>query len=145
MILHLTDRVAVAAQLAPADIATAAAAGFTTIVNNRPDDEVPGQPAGAAIAAAASAAGLHYVAIPVDHYGIDAAQIDATAAVLSAAAGPVLAYCRSGTRSATLWALAAATLGDDPDAIIAAAMRGGFALAAMRPTLARLNAARSRP
>ncbi len=140
MFITLTPMLSVAGQIAPDDMAIAAAAGFTTVVNNRPDHEVPGQPEGAAIDAAATAVGLHYVSIPVDHTGLSSAQVEAMAAVLRATAGPVLAFCRSGTRSATLWALAAASLGEDADAIIAAAARGGYALGGMRPALLQLRA-----
>ena len=140
MFIALTATVSVAGQLAPHDMPAAAAAGFTTVINNRPDNEEPGQPAGAAVAAAAAAAGLRYVAIPVDHRGIDAEQIAATAAALRDSGGPLLAFCRSGTRSATLWALAAASLGEDVDAVIAAAARGGYPLGGMRPALVQLAA-----
>lgn len=138
MFIRLTDTVAVAGQLAPADLAAAAAQGFTTVVNNRPDGEVPGQPDGATMHAAATAAGLGYAAIPVDHSGLSMAQVDALAAVLDAAAGPVLAFCRSGTRSANLWALAAARRGGDADTIIAAAAAGRYDVAGLRPTLVEL-------
>lgn len=136
MFIHLTDAVAVAGQVAPGDIAAAAAAGFVHIVNNRPDGEQPGQPAGAEIEAAATAAGLGYTAIPIDHSGFSLEQVAAMAAVL--ADGPVLAFCRSGTRSTNLWALAEASRGGDPDAIIAAAAAGRYDVAAMRPTLVKL-------
>lgn len=138
MFIRLTDTVAVAGQIEPDDCAAAAAAGFRTIVNNRPDDEERGQPLGEDIAAAARAAGLGYVAIPVDHRGFDLTQVAAMAAALDA--GPVLAFCRSGTRSANLWALADAKRGGDPDAIIAAAARGRYDVSALRPALVDLGA-----
>ncbi len=135
MFIPLTATLSVAGQLAPEDVAAAAAAGFAAIVNNRPDGEEPGQPGGAAMAAAAAAAGLTYTAIPVDHRGFDLGQVTAMAAVLDAADGPVLAFCRSGTRSANLWALAAAQRGGDADAIIAAAARGRYDVSGLRATL----------
>lgn len=138
MFIRLTDTVAVAGQLAPGDLAAAAAAGYGHVVNNRPDGEEPGQPDGAAMCAAAVAAGLGYTAIPVDHHGFDRAQVDAMAAVLAAATGPVLAFCRSGTRSANLWALAAASRGGDADAIVAAAARGRYDVGGLRPALVAL-------
>ncbi len=140
MFIRLTEAVSVAGQIAPADLADAAAAGFTHVVNNRPDGEEYGQPASAEIAAAATAAGLGYTAIPVDHRGFDMGQIAAMAAVLDAA-GPVLAFCRSGTRSANLWALAEAKRGGDPDAIIAAAASGRYDVSGLRPTLVSLSGA----
>ncbi len=137
MFIRLTDSVAVAGQIAPDDVAAAAAAGFTTIVNNRPDDEEPGQPADADLRAAAAAAGVGYTALPVAH-GFSREQVTAMAAVLDAATGPVLAFCRSGTRSTNLWALAEASRGGDADTIVAAAARGGYDVAGLRPTLVAL-------
>lgn len=131
--------VAVAPQIDPGDVAELAAAGFAAIVNNRPDDEDRGQPSGAEIAAAAAAAGLAYVAIPVTHAGFSPPQIDAMAALLAAAKGPVLAYCRSGTRSCTLWALAAVKRGLNPDAAMAKAAAAGYDLSGIRPLLDALS------
>lgn len=140
MFIRLTDAVSVAGQIGPADIATAAASGFTSVVNNRPDNEEPGQPSCADMRAAAAAAGIAYTAIPVDHRGFDMAQVAAMAAVLDAAAGPVLAFCRSGTRSANLWALAEAKRGGDADTIITAAASGRYDVSGLRATLAGLAA-----
>ena len=134
MFIRLTESVAVAGQIAPVDIATAAAQGFTAIVNNRPDGEDFGQPPCAEMRAAAVAAGVAYTAIPVSH-GFTRAQVTDMAAVLDAATGPVLAFCRSGTRSTNLWALAEASRGGDADAIIAAAASGGYDVTSLRPTL----------
>jgi uncharacterized protein (TIGR01244 family) len=145
MFVRLTDTVAVAGQIMPGDIAAAAAQGFAAIVNNRPDDEEYGQPACAAMRAAAAAAGLSYTAIPVDHRGFNRDQVTAMAAVLDAATGPVLAFCRSGTRSANLWALAEASRGGDADAIVAAAARGRYDVGGLRPTLVALAAEASTP
>jgi uncharacterized protein (TIGR01244 family) len=138
MFIRLTDTVFVAGQIAPADIAAAAAQGFAAIVNNRPDGEDYDQPASAEMETAAAAAGLTYAAIPVDHRGFDREQVTAMAAVLDAATGPVLAFCRSGTRSANLWALAEASRGGDADAIIAAAASGRYDVGGLRPTLVAL-------
>ncbi len=101
------------------------AAGFVAIVNNRPDDEEAGQPGGDAIRAAAEDHGLAYTAIPVTHAGFSHPQLDAMAAALAEANGPVLAYCRSGTRSCNLWALAGAKAGADPAALVARGGSGG--------------------
>ena len=127
--------VSVAPQIDPADVAGLAAAGFTAIVNNRPDGEDHGQPTGDEIAAAAAAAGLTYTAIPVTQAGFSHPQIDAMAAALAAAPGPVLAYCRSGTRSCNLWALAAVKAGAHPDAAMAKAAAAGYDLTGIRPLL----------
>ena len=137
MFIRLTETVAVAGQIAPEDIATAARQGFSTVVNNRPDGEEFDQPACAAMRAAAAAAGLDYAAIPVAH-GFTREQVTAMAAVLDAATGPVLAFCRSGTRSTNLWALAEASRGGDAAAIVAAAARGGYDVSGLHPTLVAL-------
>jgi len=136
----LNDRVAVAPQITPDDVAAIAAAGYVAIVNNRPDGEEPGQPTGAAIRAAAEAAGLTYATVPFGHEGIGEAQLDAMAAALAGADGPVLAYCRSGTRSCHLWALAAARAGRDPALLVGQAAGAGYDLAGLRPTLNALAA-----
>ena len=131
--------IAVAPQIDPADMAELAASGFTAIVNNRPDGEDHGQPTGKEIAAAAEAAGLSYTAIPITRAGFSHPQIDAMAAVLAGATGPVLAYCRSGTRSCNLWALAAVKAGADPAAVTAKAAAAGYDLTGLRPLLDALS------
>ncbi|MBP2514045.1 TIGR01244 family sulfur transferase [Sphingomonas sp. PvP018] len=135
MIRHINESISVAPQIAVEQVADIAAAGFKTIVNNRPDDEDAGQPSGEAIRAAAEAAGLNYVAIPVTHAGFSHPQIDAMTQALTEAKGPVLAYCRSGTRSCNLWALAAAKAGRNPNLLLAQAEDAGYDLRGIRPTL----------
>ena len=136
MFIRITDTVSVAPQIAPEDVAIAAAQGFRTIVNNRPEGESLDQPPGDAIAAACAAAGVDYVAIPIDHSGFNLDQVEALADALQH--GPVLAFCRSGTRSCNLWALAAAKQGADPADIIAAASDGGYNVAGLLPLLKQL-------
>lgn len=135
MIRHINESISVAPQIAVEQVADIAAAGFKTIVNNRPDDEDAGQPSGDAIRAAAEAAGLNYVAIPVTHAGFSHPQIDAITQALTEAKGPVLAYCRSGTRSCNLWALAAAKAGRNPNLLLAQAEDAGYDLRGIRPML----------
>lgn len=135
MIRAIDETISVAPQIQPGDVADLAGAGFTAIVNNRPDGEDDGQPTGDAIARAAEAAGLRYTAIPVTHAGFSSAQVEAMAEALAAAAGPVLAYCRSGTRSCNLWALASASTGGDPEALTAKAAGAGYDLSGIRPML----------
>lgn len=135
MFRTLDDTISVFGQIAPADVAEAKALGFTTIINNRPDGEQDGQPAGAEIEAAAKAAGLAYVAIPVDHSGFSEAQVSAMAEALAAADGPVLAFCRSGTRSTFLWALANASLGADGDSLVAKAANAGYDISPIKHVL----------
>lgn len=129
MFRPLDEAISVAPQIDEDDVARAAAQGFTLIVNNRPDGESPDEPQGDAIAAAARAAGIGYFAIPVTHAGFSHPQIDAMADALAKASGPVLAYCRSGTRSTLLWALARAKLGDDHGELAAKARGAGYDLA----------------
>lgn len=132
MFRKLDDSISVDGQIGPDQIADAKAQGFVAIINNRPDDEQPGQPAGAEIAAAAQAAGLAYTAIPIDHSGFRPDQVAAMAAALDAAGGPVLAFCRSGTRSTWAWALARAQAGGDVETLIAKAAAQGYDLAGLR-------------
>ena len=136
MFITITDTLSVAPQISTGDVAEAAAQGFRTIVNNRPDGESFDQPPGAEIAAACAAAGLAYVAIPVDHTGFNLDQVLQMAVAMEK--GPVLAFCRSGTRSCNLWALAEAKRGGNPADIIAAAGRGGYNVAGLLPLLKQL-------
>ena len=138
MFRTLDETISVAGQIQPEDVATAAAQGVKTIINNRPDDEQAGQPAGAAIAAAAKAAGLGYAHIPVDHSGFSQEQVDAMTAAL-AEPGPALAFCRSGTRSTYLWALARGAAGDPPSEIAAKAANAGYDVSALLPMIAKLQ------
>ena len=128
MFRTLDDRVMVSPQITATDIEAAKAQGVTLIVNNRPDGEAPDEPQGAEIEAAAKAAGLDYVAIPVGNSGFSAPQVDAMASALTATRGKTLAYCRSGTRSTLLWSVARAKLGDAPDALKAKANAAGYDL-----------------
>ena len=115
-IRRIDDRISVAPQILPEEVSDIAALGFVAIINNRPDGEEMGQPEGDAIAAAAADAGLSYTAIPVTHAGVSSEMVEAMADAIAAADGPVLAYCRSGTRSCNLWALAEASMRPAPPA-----------------------------
>lgn len=140
MIRKVDDSISVAPQISVEDVAAIKAAGFTAIVNNRPDDEEAGQVSGDAIREAALAAGLTYAAIPITHAGFSYPQIAAMADVLAGAEGPVLAFCRSGTRSCNLWALAQARNGADADALIEKGAGAGYNLDGLRPLLDQLKA-----
>ena len=100
----VTDDFSVAPQIGVDDIAAAADQGFALVINNRPDGEAPDQPTSAQMAAAAQAAGVAYVHIPV-RGGPNAEQVQAVEAAIAGADGPVLAFCRSGTRSIVTWSL----------------------------------------
>ncbi|PPE67003.1 TIGR01244 family sulfur transferase [Caldimonas caldifontis] len=102
--------VCVAPQLEPSAMAEAAAAGFKSVINNRPDFEGgPDQPTSAQIEAAAQAAGLQYVYLPVASTGQTPEQIEQAAQVLARLPRPVLLFCRSGARSARLYQAATQT------------------------------------
>jgi uncharacterized protein (TIGR01244 family) len=135
MFTTLTNDIMVAGQIDTDAVAGAKAAGVTLIVNNRPEDESPDQVPGAAIEAAARAAGLDYIAIPITHAGFSQPQVDAMVAALDGAEGKILAYCRSGARSTHLWALAEAKQGGDPDALINIAAKAGYDIGPIRPLL----------
>jgi uncharacterized protein (TIGR01244 family) len=107
---HVTDDLSVAPQISVADVAEAAARGFTTIINNRPDGEDPAQPTSAEIEAAAQAAGLRYVHIPV-RGAPGPSEVEAVRQVIDSADGPVLSFCRSGTRSIVTWSIGQAMSG----------------------------------
>jgi uncharacterized protein (TIGR01244 family) len=128
MFRKLDGKIMVAPQISVADVAEAKAQGVTLIVNNRPDGEAPEEPQSAEIEAAARAAGMDYVAIPVGQGGFGQPQLDAMASALKTADGPVLAYCRSGTRSTLLWSLARAKLGDEPKTLHEKANAAGYDL-----------------
>jgi uncharacterized protein (TIGR01244 family) len=121
-------------QIVPADLANLAAAGIRLLVNNRPDGEEPGQPTSAEMEAAAHAAGLDYRHIPIAG-GFPADRIEAMAEALKQ--GSVLLYCRSGTRSTFLWALARASRGARPEALLRQAAEAGYDLRPLLPFLSR--------
>lgn len=121
---RINDHVSVSGQIQPDDVATLKSLGFTTIINNRPDGESPDQPAGAEIEAAAKAAGLAYHAIPLGREGVSPEMVEATKSAFEGSAGPVFAFCRSGTRSTTLWALSQAGAKDAGEIIREAAEAG---------------------
>jgi uncharacterized protein (TIGR01244 family) len=124
----VTADFAVAPQILPEDLAAIAASGFKRIISNRPDAEVPPALSSAVMAAAAQAAGLDYVHVPI--VGMPSpAQVETIFAAVAGADGPVLAYCRSGTRSITAWAIGQARHGDAaPDALIALGRDAGYDL-----------------
>jgi uncharacterized protein (TIGR01244 family) len=137
---QLSETVSASPQIAPADVTEAARLGFAMIVNNRPDGEAADQVEGAEIAQACQAAGLAYRAIPITHAGFSEAQVIQMRQALDGAGGPVLAYCRSGTRSTLLWALAEAQAGHNPEEIASAAARAGYDVASVRTILDMLAA-----
>ena len=140
MFRTLTDTIFVAPQIDAEAVAAACDLGVTLIINNRPDDESDDQTPGADIEAAARAAGMDYVAIPVTHSGFSQPQVDAMAAALEGAEGKILAFCRSGTRSTLLWALAEARAGADLETLTALAATAGYDVTPVRPLMDMLKA-----
>jgi len=140
MFRQVSDRVWASPQITLDDVAAAAAQGFTLIINNRPEQESDDQTPGESIAAAAAAAGLSYVAIPVTHSGFSQAQVTGMVEALGQGEGKVLAYCRSGTRSTLLWALAQASLGSNLDEVTTQALQAGYDVSGVRPLMDMLAA-----
>jgi sulfide:quinone oxidoreductase len=133
-VTKLTPNISVAHQLTEEDLAEAAAEGFKTIINNRPDGEAPDQPPSEALAAAAKRLGLAYHHIPAVSGRISNEQVEAFRTALGGAEKPALAFCRSGKRSATLWALAASDR-LSPNEILQTVSEAGYNLEALRPQL----------
>lgn len=130
----LDESLSASPQLTADDVAAAAAQGFRTIIDLRPDGEEPGQPPAATIEAAARAHDLAFVHIPVVPGQVGNAQVEAMDRALAEQPGPALGYCRSGTRVATLWALMQAGQAD-ADALINTARDAGYDLEKLRPRL----------
>lgn len=135
----ITEIFSAAPQFDPSEAAGLADDGYCLVICNRPDGEDAGQPSAATMRAAVEAAGMGFVEIAVSG-APTRAQVDAMAQALSGAEGRVLAYCRSGTRSTTLWAMASASTGGDPDELITAAAGGGYNLSGHRALLQQLQA-----
>ena len=141
MFRKLDARIYASPQIGVEDIAEARAMGIGLIVNNRPEGESDDQTSGATIEAAARAAGMDYCAIPITHAGFSGQQVEAMRRALDGAGdAPVLAYCRSGTRSTFLWALAEASAGRSPRDLEAAAGGAGYDVSSIRAQLDMLSA-----
>jgi uncharacterized protein (TIGR01244 family) len=138
-LIPLMPGLQVAGRLDRSDIEALARAGVRTIVNNRPDGEDPGQLDAAEARPIAEALGLGYHHIPITAQSLSHADVDAFAAVLREAPAPVVAHCRSGTRSTLLWALTRLRDGADPQSLVAAAARHGIDIAALPAIAARLR------
>jgi uncharacterized protein (TIGR01244 family) len=130
----LSETFAVSPQIAPEDLPAIKAAGFTTVVCNRPDGEVPPDLQADAIRAAAEAEGLRFVLNPLSHGSLSMDHIETQGRALADSEGPVFAYCASGNRSSILWALSQA--GAVPtDDLVEAGARAGYNLEAVRPQI----------
>jgi uncharacterized protein (TIGR01244 family) len=128
----LPDGVFASPQIVPADVDEAAKLGVTLVINNRPEGEAEDQTPGSEIEVAARAAGMDYVAIPITLHTLSDADVVAMRDALAGARGPILAYCRTGTRSTLLWALAKAKAGAVPEEIAQAAAAAGYDVSPVR-------------
>lgn len=115
-IFKLSESLSVAAQITPQDVPNIAAQGFTTVVCNRPDGEVPDQASMDEIEAACNAAGLLFVRYPINAMNFPGADLDGLGELFDDPSQSVLAYCRTGTRCANLW-VATRSDEDTPEAI----------------------------
>lgn len=135
----LTPGYAVSPQIEPTDLPAIKAAGYTTVIDNRPDHEIPDELQTEAMRAAAEAEGLTFIANPVIGGQITMDNVTAQGDAIANADGPILAYCASGNRSSIVWALSQA--GTQPiDELIATPAKFGYQLEHLRPTLEQLEA-----
>ncbi len=131
---NLTPFLSVSPQIGEADVGVLAAQGFKAVINNRPDGESSDQPDGAVIEAASRRLGLEYRHLPVVSGRVSDDDVTAFAEALSEIRGPALAYCRTGTRCVTLWALSEAHHLDS-EAILKTAAMAGYDLSGLKPRL----------
>ena len=129
----LADDVFVCAFVPPEKLADLAPR-FRTIINNRPDAEEPGQPTSAEIEAEARRLGLDYVHLPVVPGKITDDEAKRFGEAIARRKGPILVFCRTGTRSATLWALSQSGK-RSPDEILKTAAAAGYDLSGIAPRL----------
>jgi uncharacterized protein (TIGR01244 family) len=127
MIRQLDERTLVSGQIQPADVERLKASGVTMIICNRPDGEDSGQPPASEIEAAAEAAGVAYRFIPIIR-GIGPSDVEAMQEALDSAPGKLLAFCRTGNRSALTWAVARRGQGASIEEIRRAIADAGFDL-----------------
>ncbi|MDZ4308377.1 TIGR01244 family sulfur transferase [Allopontixanthobacter sp.] len=135
---RLSDSVMASPQITLEDIEAAQQQGVSLIVCNRPDEEDPGQLSSSEIREAAAEKNIEFVQIPISGGNFGDAEIGEMADALESAEGQVLAYCRTGTRSTLLWALAEASKGTDPDLLARQAALAGYDLSPVRPAMEQL-------
>ncbi len=134
-IKHVVNGFAVAEQLSATDLPAIAAQGFKSIICNRPDEEVAGQPPFTEIAEAAAGFGFEMRSLPVVSGNISDAQAVDFGRLLQGLPKPVLAYCRTGTRSIQLWALSATASGMSTADVITVGKTAGYDLNDMQQRL----------
>jgi uncharacterized protein (TIGR01244 family) len=137
----LTERYAVSPQIAPGNLVAIKAAGYTTVIDNRPDTEITPDLQAQTMRAAADALGLVFVVNPVIGGALTMENVTVQRAAIAATSGPVLAYCASGNRSSVVWALSQA--GTRPtEELIGLPARFGYQLEHLRGQIDALAAER---
>lgn len=130
----LTNEYAVSPQIMPEDIPAIVAAGFRTVICNRPDDEVVAGLRSGPVRAAAEAAGLAFVDNPLAPGEMSPSEVRLQRDAIDASDGPALAYCASGTRSTIAWMYGAVQTIPAQE-LVDRAVQAGYPLGAMRPQL----------
>ena len=139
----LTPSLSVSGQIEPDDIGSLASRGYRAIINNRPDGEGEGQPRSDELEQAARRHGMDYRHIPIVPGQLTDDKVAEFAAAMDEVKGPALAFCRTGNRSAAMWALAEAR-NRDADSILKSAEAAGYDLKGLRPRLESIRGAGSR-
>jgi uncharacterized protein (TIGR01244 family) len=134
-LMQLSPGLTAAGALSADNIEALAASGVKTIINNRPDNEDPGQLPADEARAQCAAHGIAYHHIPFVAATLTAADIEAFEKVLMSGSHPMVAHCRSGTRSTMIWALSRMRQGDDAAALVALGAKNGVDISAL-PALA---------
>jgi sulfide:quinone oxidoreductase len=143
-IRKLDHTLSVCPQISATELIEIAERGFRSVINNRPDGEAVDQPDSSVLAQIAQTLDLEYRHIPVLASSICASSVQDFRTALAQLPGPILAFCRSGTRSASLWALAS----DDTtstEQIIRTAATAGYDLQSLRARLAATEALDRKP
>ena len=139
----VTDQVSVSPQIILEDFSEITTLGYRSIICNRPNGEEMGQPQCEDLESAAKSAGLAWANIHIGASGMTMDHVESMAQALTDLEKPILAFCRTGTRSCNIWALGEALSGDmTADEMIAAGAAAGYDLNMLRPTLENLRATR---
>jgi len=131
-IVAITDWLSAASQIVEGDIDDLARQGYRTVINNRPDDEEPGQLRSDAASVRAKALGIDYHYLPITAATLTRSEIEAFAELLATAEKPILAHCRSGTRCYLLWAATQVRQGKPAGALIEQAAKQGFDISTLK-------------
>lgn len=130
----ITPRYFVSPQISVEDVPAIAAAGFRTVICNRPDAEVPPSHRADALKQAVEAAGMAFHVLELTHQTMTPDKVAQQRALSESCEGPVLAYCASGTRCSVVWALAHVQ-DEGVDAVLEHTLRAGYQLDGLRPAL----------